>query len=93
MHGRTACSICYLKVMAAAICARKNFPGQNLKGKNMETINGIDFLLAVGVILSSVITWACTRRGEARRAGFLHELLSHHESNSKQSCHTDSDRC
>ena len=42
----------------------------------METINGIDFLLAVGVILSSVITWACTRRGEARRAGFLHELLS-----------------
>ena len=58
----------------------------------METINGIDFLLAVGVILSSVITWACARRGEARRAGFLHELLSH-ESNSKQSCHTDSDQC
>ncbi len=60
----------------------------------METINGIDFLLAVGVILSSVITWACTRRGEARRAGFLHELLSHDSnSNNKQSCHTNSDRC
>lgn len=58
----------------------------------METINGIDFLLAVGVILSSVITWAWARRGEARRAGFLHELLSH-DSNSKQSCHTDSDQC
>tara|TARA_R100000781_G_scaffold68049_1_gene42891 strand:- start:97 stop:306 length:210 start_codon:yes stop_codon:yes gene_type:complete len=43
----------------------------------METINGIDFLLAVGVILSSVITWAWARRGEARRAGFMHELLSH----------------
>jgi len=43
----------------------------------METINGIDFLLAVGVILSSVITWAWARRGEARRAGFMHELWSH----------------
>lgn len=68
----------------------------------METINGIDFLLAVGVILSSVITWACTRRGEARRAGFLHELLSHENNRvfdkcdtmlNKESCHTDSDRC